>query len=152
MSTHDPVIKAHAAELLATGLSRNEVCGLLGINRSTLYRWEMDDPDFISTRQRIVDGIVDVGVSELRALVPEAMDALRRGVRSTYRQKLTKDGEIVELRDNSLAVQTADRILKRIPEFSEQLEVNLSGTLEARIAEFDAHQAEDAEHPGAPED
>ncbi len=128
--------------MLAAGMLQINVAKALGIPRRVLYDWATSDPEYQALRKQVLDAVVGKTVQDLRQLSEKAIEALDRGVSSTHREQVVSTGEgdyeIVSLADNSLAVQTADKILKRIPEFAEQHELAVGGSLEERLRELDA--------------
>jgi hypothetical protein len=124
--------RVEVASMMAQGKTRVRISKETGISLSTLWRWVHDDAEFHDLRTKLTDAVIQANVQELRALSSEAIQALRRGLRSTTReQAIVKAGEvhIVTLNDNSLAVRAADLALKRIAEFAEQAHVDVSGSL-----------------------
>jgi predicted transcriptional regulator len=131
-SPYSPETKIAAAVMLAAGKTYKEITAELGPTHVTLWRWVTDDAEFHAIRTRLTDAVIAANVQQLRALSTKAIEALERGLDSDTRQQAVVKGgevEIVELRDDSLAVRAADLTLKRIGEFAEQSHVDVSGSL-----------------------
>ncbi|MGH7342878.1 MAG: hypothetical protein ACREKH_20530 [Candidatus Rokuibacteriota bacterium] len=160
--------RARAAALWGAGVPRHEILEVIGIDRRTLWEWRTTDPEF----QRIARETAELGVAEavirLRALAPNVVEAFERGLASTHRQQAMKlkelsidDGDlaaervkIVELADNSLAVQTATKVSERIPELMPRKGVEVDLDLSERVAAWIRRMDGDddsGDHAGAPE-
>jgi hypothetical protein len=141
---HSIETKTRAAAMMAAGFTHRAIADELGLNKNTPSKWAMEDPEFIALRAEITDRVITANVQKLRALTTKAIDALERGLDSNTRHVAGKDGEVIELPDDSLAVRTADLTLKRIGEFAEQSHVDVSGSLlEHWMTELDVDSDED---------
>ena len=68
-----------AIELLADGKSYTEVAKTLGISRRTLLHWRKD-PAFMILQDEVADGHLHAARHELRALMADAVRALRDSI------------------------------------------------------------------------
>ena len=132
--TRPPEAKVRAIAAFAAGGGVLEAADAAGVDRTTIWRWSREDAQFASMRDASVAAVLEQAQSDLRGLAGLVVDALARGLKATVKQtvvKLKKGAyEVVDLRDDSLAVHTADIVSQRLPGMSPRsaLAVDLSGS------------------------
>jgi len=126
--------KARAIAALAAGGGVQEAADAAGVDRTTIWRWSREDAEFASMRDASIDQVLEQARADLKGLAGKVIDAFARGLAATSKQTVVKldEGtyEVVDLRDDSLAVHTADIVSQRLPGMSPRsaLEVDLSGS------------------------
>jgi hypothetical protein len=66
----------NAIDLLVTGKTDKETAELLGLSRTCVTKWRLYDPVFQATLNQRRREVWGVGIDRLRALIPQALDAL----------------------------------------------------------------------------
>ena len=72
--------QAHAADLVAEGKSLGDVAAAIGAAAATVSEWQADNPAFIAEVNRRRREAWATAQDRLRALVPQALDALAQAV------------------------------------------------------------------------
>lgn len=157
--------KLLVAAALGEGASIGEAAAAAKVHRATIWRWATTDAEFArlleECEDRIASAVLDdaVGraVARLRDLAEPAVEAFQRGLAADHtfrpmkvrRFEVSGEGEepavveaieVVGVPDLSLSVRTADLVTRRIAELMPRqgIDVEVAGTLEARIRERDA--------------
>ena len=71
--------KQRALQLLLEGKSASQVAEMIGVDRTTIYRW-LKEPSFIAERNRQANELRDAAQSRLHALVGKSIDVVERQV------------------------------------------------------------------------
>jgi hypothetical protein len=80
--------KQHRAlDLIASGMSDREVGEALAVDRSSVWRWRTHDPDFQAELNQRRNDLWQSSVERLRALIPQAIDALGDELRGPNRHR-----------------------------------------------------------------
>lgn len=114
--------------MLAEGRGRTDICEELGIGRTTLWKWQSDDPEFgrvyAEASTKIRDAVVAGAVQRMQLLGEDAVEALHSAL---------APGQPPALR-----ARAADIVTKRIAEMAPQqkVDVEVTGTLAERLAEL----------------
>lgn len=74
-----------ALDLLATGTRTTDVATDLGIDRTTLWRWQSESAEFQAELNRRRHELWDASVERVRSLVPLALDALEAELGGPHR-------------------------------------------------------------------
>ena len=67
--------KQRALQLLLEGKSASQVAEMIGVDRTTIYRW-LKEPSFIAERNRQANELRDAAQSRLHALVGKSIEEL----------------------------------------------------------------------------
>lgn len=71
--------KQRALQLLFEGKSASQVAEMIGVDRTTVYRW-LKEPSFVAERNRQANELRDTAQSRLHALVGKSIDVVERQV------------------------------------------------------------------------
>lgn len=69
--------KQRALQLLLEGKSASQVAEMIGVDRTTIYRW-LKEPSFIAERNRQANELRDAAQSRLHALVGKSIEVVER--------------------------------------------------------------------------
>lgn len=150
---HPASVKAEIIAHLVSGMGVVEAAQAVGIPRQRIPEWRQKDPEFqrmleeagLILSQELVDAAVMLAVAKARDLTPVAVERIAKGLGITHISKALavpqggKDGsvvEIVEVPDDSVAAEIGLKFLRFIQEFNPRQQVEVSGTLESRLAEL----------------